>query len=214
MQLSSHFHAAVHDGDLVLLDERAGSYACLPGAGEVVRLTGDASILEVADPALRQDLLQLGVLTSESAASPRARVRPAGADLFDQLAPPARAVAAARMAGAWLAVRGAYRRAAFDDLVAWGRGAALGGCGPAAEIAAASLEFRGLLAWTPRLGPCLYRSMLLLGYLRARGLSASWVFGVQTWPFEAHCWLQAGEVVLDDHLEHVCGFTPILVLAP
>jgi Transglutaminase-like superfamily len=36
------------------------------------------------------------------------------------------------------------------------------------------------------------------------------VFGVNADPFEAHCWVQAGSVVLNDTLGRVSSFTPIM----
>jgi hypothetical protein len=64
----------------------------------------------------------------------------------------------------------------------------------------------------PLSAKCLLRSFLLLRQLRAAGEDALWVFGVRTWPFAAHCWLQAGEVVLDDDWERVRGYAPILTV--
>ena len=48
--------------------------------------------------------------------------------------------------------------------------------------------------------------------LRRAGQNAAWVFGVRTWPFSAHCWLQIGDAVLDDDPERVSRYTPIMVL--
>jgi hypothetical protein len=39
-----------------------------------------------------------------------------------------------------------------------------------------------------------------------------WVFGVQSRPFAAHCWLQLGGVVLNDTVDHVKRYTPIMVV--
>lgn len=36
-----------------------------------------------------------------------------------------------------------------------------------------------------------------------------WVFGVRTWPFAAHCWIQIGDLVVGDVLDRVRGYTPI-----
>jgi hypothetical protein len=36
------------------------------------------------------------------------------------------------------------------------------------------------------------------------------VIGVKLNPFAAHCWLQVGDVVLNDLPERVAAFTPIL----
>jgi hypothetical protein len=51
---------------------------------------------------------------------------------------------------------------------------------------------------------------MLLRLLHAKGLDAHWVFGVRTWPFQAHCWLQCEDLVLDDQPDRVRAFTPIM----
>jgi hypothetical protein len=55
-------------------------------------------------------------------------------------------------------------------------------------------------------------SLALLAFLRQRGLYADLVFGVIRQPFAAHCWVQARGVVLNDRLDRVAEFTPILVI--
>jgi hypothetical protein len=59
---------------------------------------------------------------------------------------------------------------------------------------------------------CLYDSLALLEYLARYGIYADWVFGVQTRPFAAHCWVQHGDTVFNDTVEHVSGYTPIMVV--
>jgi len=59
---------------------------------------------------------------------------------------------------------------------------------------------------------CLYDSFALLEYLARHGIYADWVFGVQTRPFAAHCWVQYGDIVFNDTVEHVSGYTPIMVV--
>ena len=59
---------------------------------------------------------------------------------------------------------------------------------------------------------CLYDSLALLEYLARHGIYADWVFGVQTRPFAAHCWVQHGDIVFNDTVEHVSGYTPIMVV--
>ena len=58
----------------------------------------------------------------------------------------------------------------------------------------------------------LYDSLALLEYLARYGIYADWVFGVQTRPFAAHCWVQHGDIVFNDTVEHVSGYTPIMVV--
>jgi hypothetical protein len=59
---------------------------------------------------------------------------------------------------------------------------------------------------------CLYDSLALLEFLARYGIYPDWVFGVQTRPFAAHCWVQHGDIVFNDTVEHVSGFTPIMVV--
>jgi hypothetical protein len=59
---------------------------------------------------------------------------------------------------------------------------------------------------------CLYDSLALLEFLARYGIYPDWVFGVQTRPFAAHCWVQHGDVVFNDTVEHVTGYTPIMVV--
>ena len=68
------------------------------------------------------------------------------------------------------------------------------------------------LPWIPGQGQCLYRAFALLDFLRRDGLSAQWVFGVRTWPFSAHCWLQCEDLLLDDDLDRVALYTPIMAV--
>lgn len=87
----------------------------------------------------------------------------------------------------------------------------------------ASVDFsrlESLLAAFARLRPflftsrnaCLFESFALLEFLSRYGIYPAWVFGVQTRPFAAHCWLQVDGVVLNDTVEHVSGYTPIMVV--
>jgi len=57
---------------------------------------------------------------------------------------------------------------------------------------------------------CLHDSLAMIAWLNRRGASASIVFGVTGVPFRAHCWVQLGDQVLNDALDHVAPFTPIL----
>jgi len=59
---------------------------------------------------------------------------------------------------------------------------------------------------------CLYDSLALLEFLARYRIYPDWVFGVQTRPFAAHCWVQHGDIVFNDTVEHVSGYTPIMVV--
>ena len=79
-------------------------------------------------------------------------------------------------------------------------------------IARLTLAFTRLLPWAPAQGACLYRAWLLRRILQSRGQTATWVFGVRTWPFGAHCWLQVDRFVLDDEPDRVAHYTPIMAV--
>lgn len=59
---------------------------------------------------------------------------------------------------------------------------------------------------------CLLDSLSLLRFLSGRGLFARLVIGVTGSPFSAHCWVQAGDLVLNDTVGHAMAHTPIRVI--
>ncbi|RAK52757.1 lasso peptide biosynthesis B2 protein [Phenylobacterium deserti] len=202
--LAPQVHAAKIADDLVLLDLGSGAYQCLPGAAFLV----DAPVRRV----LNEPPPVLAPFVRPGAPPPPPLMLQPGSRAASRPDRP---------------LRGADAIAAFRHLGRMGRfyagrsvRALIEAAGPrptgllptpdpeaCAEIAAA----RRALVFTPGTGKCLLRSFLLLLELRERGVNAHWVFGVRTWPFAAHCWLQAGEVVLDDHPDRLRAFTPILV---
>lgn len=59
---------------------------------------------------------------------------------------------------------------------------------------------------------CLPRSIALTLCLARHDCRANVVLGVKLAPFAAHCWVQVGNQVLNDEVEEVLRYTPILVL--
>jgi hypothetical protein len=59
-------------------------------------------------------------------------------------------------------------------------------------------------------GRCLLSSVVLSEFLARYGMRSECVFGVKARPFAAHCWLECGNRVLNDSVERVRAFTPIL----
>jgi hypothetical protein len=57
---------------------------------------------------------------------------------------------------------------------------------------------------------CLFDSLALLLFLRRLNVHPHWIFGVRTGPFAAHCWLQSGHIVLNDTVDNVRSYTPIM----
>lgn len=57
---------------------------------------------------------------------------------------------------------------------------------------------------------CLFDCICLRNFLALYGFFPSIVFAVIPEPFQAHCWLQEDRLVLNDSLEHVGAYTPIM----
>lgn len=207
--------AAARDDDLVLLDLSCGVYACAPGAAAGLAFDPCRQILTAGPAELIAQMLDAGVL----GAGPGARTplpfppRPAR-DLGLARSRPAHPSDLPFVGAAVADMAGGYWGAGFPDIIRRARRRQRGRMEPrrAEDIAAVALRFAGLLPWIPFQGDCLFRALLLQAVLRRRRVAATLVLGVQTWPFEAHAWVQAGDLVLDDGLDHVSGFTPILAV--
>ncbi len=59
---------------------------------------------------------------------------------------------------------------------------------------------------------CLPRSIALALCLAADGERTNLVIGVKLAPFGAHCWVQSGDEVLNDSVEEVLRYQPILII--
>ena len=79
-------------------------------------------------------------------------------------------------------------------------------------VCEASACFAEMLPWLPVRSQCLHRTAALRLYLARQGLSADWVFGVRTWSFRAHCWMQSGDVCLNDDVERLRAYVPIMTI--
>jgi len=219
--MTAHLHPDVHvaavGADLVFLDIGRDSYFCVPGASSALVLASDGETLEECEPWLLAQLSEGELLADEgSARSVRARWPLPDVGTRD-LGPPGPATATLGVDVGWMiwAAARLYRHghggslaSLVDAARATGSPAQGGGRDEALDLARRCDE---LLPWVPFQGDCLFRSFLTLSVLRRRGVQADWIFGVQTWPFRAHCWLQLGDVVLNDAAERVSGYAPIFV---
>ena len=212
MNLRPDVYAAQLGQDIVLLDARRGEYFCLPDAAGAFELGGSRSA-RILDPDLAHDAAEMGLMGNGHVAPVRWPPKPV-AGLAREPDRPLQPREVVDGLGAFGVVLWRYYRSGFpqllDHAVRRRRGEATALITP--DLIRQVQAFHQILPWAPFQGVCLYRSFFLLAFLRRRGLDATWVFGVQTWPFEAHCWLQVGDVVLDDSLDHVRPFTPILAV--
>ena len=59
---------------------------------------------------------------------------------------------------------------------------------------------------------CLFDSYLFFEYFIKQAIPVNWVFGVDLYPFAAHCWIEYKGLILNDQLERVSAFKPIYVI--
>jgi hypothetical protein len=207
--LAPHAHAVAIDGDLVLLDVRRDAYACLADTGRLT-LAPDRRSLEAQDVDALAPLASAGLL----AARPT-RVRAPPPRPLRGLAPPETRAAgreALRLGLACADLAGRYAGRPFARVLAAVRPLPAAIDVPDPEVLRLAAVFRSAVVWAPVDGKCLVRAFLLRRFLERSGRSAAWVFGVRVWPFGAHCWLQSGEVALDDAPERLAPYHPILAV--
>lgn len=209
LYLRSGVHLAAVGDDLVSLDVAAGAYACLPGLGAVgARGPNGRLDLHGSDAGLFQEA---GLVAAQPGESPSPVPPPPVSSCWRTERVITTPADRRRFAWAWLSATPRFWSASFAGLVEAARRGKPGGRSAVTAIRDAQ-AFDQLMPFAPFQSECLYRSFLLLRFLRLAGSDATWVFGVRTYPFQAHCWLQAGDTVLDDAVERICGYVPILAV--
>lgn len=204
--LADGVHAVRVGGDLVLLDLAEDDYLCLPDCG-ALEISGrdvyggvDAILRLAAEELLLANLRdndRAQPLALPNASLPAARsIRPTAGDLTT-------------FASIWLDT--VWRRPTLSRLNDRYKGR-VGRRDDPASIADRVEVFRQLLPLVPWTGECLLQAEMLLRFLNAAGLDADWVFGVRTFPFLAHCWLQLGESCVSEAPETLTVYRPILVI--
>jgi predicted nucleic acid-binding protein len=80
------------------------------------------------------------------------------------------------------------------------------------DVLSQTRRFNAARAWAPVKPHCLSDSLALTAFLRRRGATAEVVFGVKLTPFAAHAWVQKHDLVLNDHVDRIREYTPVLVV--
>jgi hypothetical protein len=185
---------ACRDGDhVVALDLGSGRYFAAPAAqvlGAAGRRIDRLTFSEAAAPSLELSPESLNGLATDAGCCVRFSVAVA------------KAAALLRLRSLEAIVARVRRRKPAEPRRSSGDGP---GCD---ELAALFARLRPFL-FTGH-DRCLFESLALLEFLATYGHHPQWVFGVRARPFAAHCWVQHGSIVLNDTLEHVSGFTPIM----
>lgn len=213
LALADGVHAAVNRaGDVVFLALATDRYLCLPFGAARLRLSPEGDRIETEDAALVADLQAMGLLRAGGPGLPR--TPPPALPSRDLEPDPVGRFELGDVAAALRCLADAlfrYRGRSLAQLTSqMARDRAPPP--PNADLTVEARRFRRMVRWLPVPRKCLLQSFLMLRHLRRRGLDAQWVFGVRTWPFEAHCWLQSDDLVLDDHHERLVAYAPILVV--
>ncbi len=212
MTLTAVLHPDVHlawrEHDIVILNIAADSYSCLVGAGpRLTPLLGSDGV-RLTDPDLYSTLSNAGFFL-ERPMGPRPEI-PAAARTLDLRPNPNIALKGAAALNAALSTA-AFRRKTFAEAINTVRRRNARTSRPdLLSVSSAVAAFEAVLPWMPWEGECLQRAYVLHSHLHQCGLRADWIFGVRTWPFLAHCWLQIGDIVVGDTVDRVTGFSPIL----
>jgi len=209
--LPARIHLAWCGPDVVVLDIEADEYALLIDAAGVVR-PGETAGAIVVRSDLQGDLEALGLILTGAAADDRpAPPARTGEIALTGVGRPDWGLAAAALNS--IVSSADFQGKSFAELVATARGRRQAGRGhDAGRAARATAAFQAVHPFIPFEGDCLQRAYRLHHHLRRTGISARWVFGVRTWPFLAHCWVQVGDRIVGDSLDRVAGFTPILAV--
>lgn len=197
------------DDDIVMLNIVSDEYGCLIGAAEWL-VPADDGVIQVLDETTAEELVAAGIAVREPPPIPRRAPSPARRILprNEQTDWSAALNAGLTLLSATLA----FRRKTLAQLVDTALPLPTKNSASVQELsrilAAASLA----LPWIPLEGECLQRAYELRWLLARQGVRTEWIFGVRTWPFVAHCWLQTDDLVIADSLERVGRFTPIMVV--
>jgi hypothetical protein len=80
------------------------------------------------------------------------------------------------------------------------------------RLADAAAVFRRARLYVPIEMRCLLDAIAMTRFLLRRRIHAHIVFGIALDPFSAHCWVQVGDLVLNDTVGNVASHTPIRVV--
>lgn len=216
------FCADVSDG-LIFLDLNRNRYQGLSGrtASQIRPLIGGTFTLPAHHDAIKA-LLRNGILTSTKPPEVAMRCPPAASaaiheiDLF-RARVPIHPTIAGRFIRAYVPARIRYQSRSLRTAVAYIR-SHRGKTDRSKE--ATEPQLLGLMSQFVRLraltyttrNHCLLDSLVLDEFMRLNRIRTTFVLGVTSRPFRAHCWVQTRDWVLNDSCENVSSLSPILAV--
>lgn len=218
LQLTPHTHFCVASDQVVFLDLRSDRYLALPDTlnQSFGRLTEGAYTVE--DLEVLSPLVSRGLLAARSSQTRAPEVATAPRVSRSALDFPRIQI---RMSDTLEALYSYYSSA--RALTKKGLASAISGVEQSKSKAEASADRRPLsppdlmafLAarkWISTQDQCLRNALALVRYMARRRYFPELVVGVRMRPFHAHAWVQDGDLVLNDEVDTVVNYTPILVV--
>ncbi|MNI64878.1 hypothetical protein D3C73_1203480 [compost metagenome] len=201
---------AWRQNDVIVLNVAADAYTCIVGGAEILSPVRDAPDEVAAHPAFHAELIAAGLITRDR---PETRRRHVSLPMRVLQPEPVSPFGTALWTALLILAAGRQFDASTLEALIRPESRRRGPCRPTpSKIAATAAAFHTALPWAPSPGQCLKRTFTLRRLLAREGIVTDWVFGVRTWPFLAHCWLQIDDVLLADDLDRVRGFSPILTV--
>jgi hypothetical protein len=217
-RLAPHIHATAIDADIVFLDVMMDRYHCLPNGVSAIAIHGDGREVEALDRATAILLSDAGLIVetdySSAMQSPHRPRRVRDSLIGARPLSPSWRDLPSLAAGLADSVIG-YGPKTFAALVEEAqrhRLLAVNDSPPSDALVCAVRTFHRWNVYAPISGKCLLQCYVLQRALWRQGLAARWIFGVATWPFRAHCWLQVGDVALTDPVDRLLPYSPILAI--
>jgi Transglutaminase-like superfamily len=231
--LQSHIYLCQSQRHWVILDVRRDKYLCVDRfqleslgpwiegwEGRPARRADGAGKPAPSALALASSLLSVGILSEHPDGAKQARAtmyaHPTSA-LDSSITASSRMFRCTHALPFWLGCAAAskqLRTERFESIVARVQARKRAASHPMRLEAALPLlaVFDRLRLFYPRPYLCLFDSLALIHFLARFDLYPDWVFAVRADPFEAHCWVQADAVVLNDTVERVASLHPIMVI--
>jgi hypothetical protein len=209
---------------IVFLDLKQDEYTLLsPDETALFRSYFLDDLMDTATEKLLRELTDARILTTRAeigkAVIPTYVVRPREGVTPEYLNSPQTVPASAALRFAWACTIAAMRlRTQSIERVVSAvarrnsiRRSSVGGDDPQSARLAVTFFFR-LRALFPKNYLCLFDSLALLEFLAAYSIFPHWVFGVRVEPWAAHCWIQQRDFILNDDVEEISDYIPILAV--
>lgn len=224
--VSPHIRHCDVDEGAVVLDLRTERYIAVPPLARhaLDNIARDAPFDASDSSEVIEALLGAGFITTrqEQTVLPRLCQPLPSESLLETLhgtaRPPLKWTAIAAFLAAYTSAAYKLRRLRFDQVLQsmHTRKSAIAASAPGASreyIQALVQTFRWQRLWTyTGTDKCLLDSLVLIDFLCRFDVAAMLVLGVQSKPFGAHAWVQWQDKILNDTLEKVSRYAPILVL--